>query len=74
MGISVCRIFFKQALEPVFTAVEWVLAALLPPLFVKFSCHPSGFCNRRIERLCRIIVHDPSMGSLHDMDACENLP
>ena len=28
----------------------------------------------RIERPCRIIVHDPSMGSLHDMDACENLP
>ena len=28
----------------------------------------------RIERPCRIIVHDPSMGSLHDMDACGFLP
>ena len=28
------------------------------PVFL--AIHP-GFCNRRIERLCRIIVHDPSV-------------
>ena len=31
------------------------------PDCVKNPCNPSGFCNRRIERLCRIIVHDPSV-------------
>ena len=60
-----------DSLEPACTAVERVLAALLPPLVVKSI---RQILHGRIERPCRIIVHDPSMGALRDMDACENSP
>ena len=40
------------------------------PCFASFPCNPPRILHGRIERLCRIIVHDPSMGSLRDMDSC----
>ena len=36
-------------------------AALLPPYITGFPCNPPRILHRRIERLCRIIVHDPSV-------------
>ena len=60
-----------DGLEPACTAVERVLAALLPPLVVKSI---RQILHGRIERPCRIIVHDPSMGSLRNMDVWGNLP